>query len=42
MEQLELHVSDQEVVSLSLTDDLCLRLFNWTRLALGIPLPVKG
>ena len=37
--QLEQHAPDQPVVSLSLTDDVYLRSYNWARLRLGMPLP---
>jgi hypothetical protein len=38
-QQLELHAPDQPMVMLGLTDDVYLRSYNWTRVALGIPLP---
>ena len=39
--QLERHGPDEATVRLSLTDDVYLRSYNWARLQLGIPLPVK-
>jgi hypothetical protein len=36
---LEQHAPDVAVVTLSLTDDVYLRSYNWARLRLGIPLP---
>jgi hypothetical protein len=38
---LEQHGPDQSTVSLSLTDDVFLRSYNWARWQLGIPLPVE-
>jgi hypothetical protein len=35
---LERHAPDEAVVTLSLTDDVYLRSYNWARLRLGIPL----
>jgi len=37
---LEQHGPDETMVTLSLTDDVFLRSYNWARLQLGIPLPV--
>ena len=37
-QQLDQHAPDEAMVSLSLTDDIYPRSFNWARLALGIPL----
>ena len=37
---LEQHGPDEAMVSLSLTDDVFLRSYNWARLQLGIPLPL--
>jgi hypothetical protein len=39
---LEQHPPDQAFMSLSLTDDVFLRSYNWARWQLGIPLPVDG
>ena len=39
---LEQHGPDEAVVTLSLTDDVFLRSYNWARLQLGIPLPSDG
>jgi hypothetical protein len=39
---LEQHAPDQPMVTLSLTDDVYLRSYNWARLRLGIPLPAKA
>ena len=36
---LEQHPPDALMVTLSLTDDVYLRSYNWARLRLGIPLP---
>ena len=36
---LDRHAPDEPMVTLSLTDDIYLRSYNWARLALGIPLP---
>jgi hypothetical protein len=36
---LDRHAADEPMVTLSLTDDVYLRSYNWARLALGIPLP---
>jgi hypothetical protein len=36
---LEQHGPDETMVTLSLTDDVFLRSYNWARLQLGIPLP---
>jgi hypothetical protein len=36
---LEQHGPDEQIVRLSLTDDVFLRSYNWARLQLGIPLP---
>jgi hypothetical protein len=36
---LEQHAPDEAMVTLSLTDDVFLRSYNWARLQLGIPLP---
>jgi len=36
---LELHAPNETAVTLSLTDDVFLRSYNWARLRLGIPLP---
>jgi hypothetical protein len=36
---LDRHAPDEPMVTLSLTDDVYLRSYNWARLALGIPLP---
>jgi hypothetical protein len=36
---LEQHAPDEAMVTLSLTDDVYLRSYNWARLRLGIPLP---
>jgi hypothetical protein len=36
---LEQHAPDESMVTLSLTDDVFLRSYNWARLQLGIPLP---
>jgi hypothetical protein len=36
---LEQHPPDQAVVTLTLTDDVFLRSYNWARWQLGIPLP---
>ena len=38
-ERLERHGPDEPVVTLSLTDDVYLRSYNWARLRLGLPLP---
>ena len=38
---LEQHGPDETMVTLSLTDDVFLRSYNWARLQLGIPLPVE-
>ena len=37
---LEQHGPDQPMVTLSLTDDVFLRSYNWARFQLGIPLPL--
>ena len=37
--QLERHGPDEAMVTLSLTDDVFLRSYNWARVQLGIPLP---
>jgi hypothetical protein len=39
---LEQHAPDETMVTLSLTDDVYLRSYNWARLRLGIPLPAKA
>jgi hypothetical protein len=36
---LEQHGPDEATVTLSLTDDIYLRSYNWARWQLGIPLP---
>ena len=36
---LEQHAPAETLVTLSLTDDVYLRSYNWARLRLGIPLP---
>ncbi len=36
---LDCHAADEPMGTLSLTDNVYLRGFNWARLALGIPLP---
>ena len=36
----EQHGPDETTVTLSLTDDVFLRSYNWARWQLGIPLPV--
>lgn len=36
---LEQHGPDESIVTLSLTDDVFLRSYNWARWQLGIPLP---
>jgi hypothetical protein len=38
LEQLEQPPTDQETVTLHLTDDVSLRTCNWARWQLGIPL----
>ena len=38
---LEQHAPDEPTVTLSLTDDVYLRSYNWARLRLGIPLPPR-
>jgi hypothetical protein len=37
--KLEQHGPDETMVTLSLTDDVYLRSYNWARWRLGIPLP---
>ena len=37
-QQLEQHGPDEPMVTLSLTDDVYLRSYNWARVELGIPL----
>jgi hypothetical protein len=37
--RLEDHAPAEATVTLSLTDDVFLRSYNWARLRLGIPLP---
>jgi hypothetical protein len=39
-QQLEQHGPDEPTVTLSLTDDIFLRSYNWACWQLGIPLPV--
>jgi hypothetical protein len=39
---LEQHAPDEATVTLSRTDDVFLRSYNWARWHLGIPLPVDG
>jgi hypothetical protein len=39
--RLEQHGPDDAMVTLSLTDDVYLRSYNWARWQLGIPLPVE-
>ena len=41
-QKLEQHETDEATVTLSLTDDVFLRSYNWARWQLGIPLPVDG
>ena len=36
---LDRHGPEEAMVTLSLTDDVYLRSYNWARLRLGIPLP---
>jgi hypothetical protein len=36
---LDRRAADEPMVTLSLTDDVYLRSYNWARLELGIPLP---
>ena len=36
---LDRHAADEPIVSLSLTDDVYLRSYNWARVQLGFPLP---
>jgi hypothetical protein len=36
---LERHGPAEQIVRLSLTDDVFLRSYNWARVELGIPLP---
>ena len=38
---LERHAPAEALVTLSLTDDVYLRSYNWARLRLGIPLPPR-
>ncbi len=38
-QRLEEHSPGEAVVTLSLTDDVFLRSFNWARWQLGLPLP---
>ena len=38
---LERHGPDEPTVRLSLTDDVFLRSYNWTRVQLRIPLPAE-
>lgn len=38
-QMLEQHGTDEPVVTLSLTDDVFLRGYNYARVELGIPLP---
>ena len=38
-QRLEQHGPDESMVTLSLTDDVYLRSYNWARWQLGIPLP---
>jgi hypothetical protein len=38
-QQLDQHPPDQATVTLSLTEDVFLRSYNWARWQLGIPLP---
>jgi hypothetical protein len=40
--QLEQHPPDEATMTISLTDDVFLRSYNWARWQLGIPLPVEG
>jgi hypothetical protein len=38
-EQLEKHGPGEEMVTLTLSDDVFLRSYNWAHVGLGIPLP---